>query len=89
MSVVTVPQTPAYFSMAGFHQLSVAKYHKMIEAGILADDDRIELLEGYMVQRMPPNPPHSNSVSNAAALLASLAPRWLALASRAANHTFR
>lgn len=30
----------------------------MIDAGILTEDDPVELLEGYMVQKMPKNPPH-------------------------------
>jgi hypothetical protein len=38
--------------------LSVAQYHAMIEAGILTEDDAIELLEGLLVRKMSKNPPH-------------------------------
>jgi Uma2 family endonuclease len=31
----------------------------MIQAGILADDDPVELLDGWLILRMPKNPPHS------------------------------
>lgn len=39
-------------------RISVAKYHQMIEAGILTDDDPVELLEGLLVKKMSKNPPH-------------------------------
>jgi len=65
MSAGTLPQLPAYFAHAGFRRLSVAEYHKLIEVGILSEHDRVELLEGHMVNKMPQNPPHSNSGTNA------------------------
>lgn len=39
-------------------RLSVAHYHAMVQAGILTDDDPIELLEGWLVVKMTKNPPH-------------------------------
>jgi Uma2 family endonuclease len=39
-------------------RLSVAQYHAMIQSGILTDDDPVELLEGWLVYKMPKNPPH-------------------------------
>ncbi len=44
-------------------QFSVAEYDQMVEAGILTPDDRVELLEGWIVNKMPQNPPHASSVS--------------------------
>jgi Uma2 family endonuclease len=46
-----VPDVPIY-------RLSVAQYHAMAEAGILTEDDRVELLEGWLVQKMTKHPPH-------------------------------
>lgn len=40
-------------------QISVERYHEMIEAGLLTEDDRLELLEGYLVEKMTVHPPHS------------------------------
>ncbi len=40
-------------------RISVEQYHQMIDAGILTDDDPIELLEGLLVEKMSKNPPHS------------------------------
>ena len=45
------------------HQFSVAEYHQMIQAGILTPDNRVELLEGWIVNKMSQNPPHVSSVS--------------------------
>lgn len=39
--------------------ISVDRYHSMIEAGILGPDDRVELLQGRLVEKMPKNPPHA------------------------------
>jgi Uma2 family endonuclease len=39
-------------------RLSVEQYHQMIQLGILTDDDPVELLEGWLVYKMPKNPPH-------------------------------
>jgi Uma2 family endonuclease len=65
MSVGAVPQLPKYGPRSGFYRLSVAQFHRMIETGVLSEDDKVELLEGYLVPKMPPNPPHSNTVTNA------------------------
>jgi Uma2 family endonuclease len=61
-------------SRSSFYRLTVAQFHRMIQTGILSEDDRVELLEGHLVPKMPPNPPHSNTVSNAAETLASQLP---------------
>lgn len=39
-------------------QLSVAQYHAMIRAGILTEDDPVELIHGWLVEKMPKNPHH-------------------------------
>jgi Uma2 family endonuclease len=39
-------------------RLSVAQYHQMIQTGILTEDDPVELLEGWLIPKMPKNPPH-------------------------------
>lgn len=39
-------------------RLRVEQYHTMIRAGILTADDPVELLEGWLVYKIPKNPPH-------------------------------
>jgi Uma2 family endonuclease len=46
-----VPDAPIW-------RLSVVQYHQMVQSGILTDDDPVELLEGWLVPKMPRNPPH-------------------------------
>src|SRR3990172_1112155 len=40
--------------------LSVDEYHRMIAAGILDEDERLELLEGVIVARAPQSPAHAS-----------------------------
>lgn len=61
-SVALTPQKPieAASTVDDFlWRISVDRYHQMINAGILTDDDPVELLEGLLVQKMPKSPPHS------------------------------
>lgn len=39
-------------------RFSVEQYHAMLEAEILTENDPVELLEGWIVQKMPKNPAH-------------------------------
>jgi Uma2 family endonuclease len=51
-------------SLPDFHPrpFSVAEYHRMIDAGILDEDDRVELLEGVIVLMSPQKDPHAHAV---------------------------
>ncbi len=53
-------------------QLTVDQYDQMIEAGILAKDDRVELIRGEIVPKMPSNPPHSGIINRLIRLLGPL-----------------
>ena len=44
------------------HRLSVADYHRLADAGILGEDDRVELLEGQLVTMSPVGPRHALAV---------------------------
>ena len=44
-------------------QFSVAEYHKMIDSGVFASNDRVELLEGWIVNKMSHKPPHASSIT--------------------------
>jgi len=60
MTIDTRYRTPTVFKVPTdpIWQLSIAQYHQMIALGILTDDDPVELLEGWLVTKMPKNPPH-------------------------------
>lgn len=68
---------PIQGQMAGFRRFSVAEYHKLIEIGVLTEDDNLELLEGYLVHKMSRKPPHDATLQLLLhALLPVLPPGW-------------
>jgi Uma2 family endonuclease len=40
-------------------RLSIGQYHEMVRAGIIAEDDPVELLDGLLVSKMTKSPLHS------------------------------
>ncbi|MEO0732347.1 MAG: Uma2 family endonuclease [Bacteroidota bacterium] len=48
------------------HRFSVEDYHKMIDIGILGDEDRVELLDGKIIEMSPIGPFHAACVSKLA-----------------------
>jgi Uma2 family endonuclease len=62
---ITTPtgaQTVTYGLDASIARFSVAKYQRMIESGALDKNDKVELLEGYVVLKMPRNPKHDSTI---------------------------
>ncbi len=53
---------PLQAQIAGLRRFSVAEYHKLIEIGLLTEDDNIELLDGFLVHKMSRNPPHDAAI---------------------------
>jgi len=70
-------QPVTYGLDASIAKFSVARYQRMIETGILTTDDKVELLENYVVLKMPKNPPHEGTVDLVKAALARLPNGWL------------
>lgn len=64
---ITRPSLPSY-------QFTLRQYHRMIEAGILTGNDRVELLEGWIVAKMPHNPPHDGTVTRVTRRLMPILP---------------
>ena len=52
---VTVPPMPRRFS--------VEEYHRMIEAEILSENDRVQLVDGWIIEMPPIGPEHCTSTS--------------------------
>jgi Uma2 family endonuclease len=44
------------------HRFSVQEYHELGRHGVLTADDRVELLEGWIVAKMTINPPHGAAI---------------------------
>lgn len=56
------------------HQFSVDEYHRMIDAGILTAQHQVELLNGWIVDKMPQIPPHPTTVARMHRWLVCLLP---------------
>ena len=55
-------------------RFSVDQYHRMIESGAFTEDDRLELIEGWVVQQMAKGPGHEYAVGQGEELLRALLP---------------
>jgi Uma2 family endonuclease len=53
-------------------RFTVEEYHRMAEAGILGADERVELLDGDVVEMRPAGDPHAAGVDRCTAALAGL-----------------
>src|SRR5438045_685292 len=62
---------------AAFHRITVDQYHRMIEAAVLTENDRVELLDGYLVEKMPHDPIHDGTIQMVQeAMLQALPTGW-------------
>lgn len=54
------------------YRFSVEQYHQMIAGGILGENDRVQLVDGKLLQMPPIGPTHSYVVGEAAGILSRL-----------------
>jgi len=75
MSVIPAA-APARFQVPPYPiwKFTVDQYHRLIQSGILTEDDPVELLEGWIAQKMPRNPPHDGTISTTESSLRALQP---------------
>lgn len=73
MSILTASPSPRWLQ-AGFKRFTVREYHRLIELGLLTEDDNLELLEGYLVHKMARNPPHDSTLFRLSKILFRIAP---------------
>jgi hypothetical protein len=63
MSTLAPPASPMFGMPSGpVRRWTVQDYHQLIAAGILTENDPVELLEGFLVPKMPRNPQHDGSL---------------------------
>ena len=75
MAIAATPLT--YGHDASLARFSVASYQRMIASGALTSEDQVELLENYVVVKMPHNPPHDSTIQRMLRpLLKSLPDGW-------------
>ncbi len=56
------------------HRLTEADVYRMVAAGILSEDDRVELWDGQLITKSPVGPLHANAVRRLTELLYALKP---------------
>ena len=66
----TTAASPEALLHATERRLTVDQYFAMGDAGILGDEDRVELLDGRLIDMPPIGPPHSHSVNGIEQLFA-------------------
>lgn len=77
--MTAAPPLPLRGTLAGFRRFTVAEYERLIRDGYLSEDDDIELLDGYLVNKMARNPLHDGTLYQATDRLRALLPAgWLA-----------
>jgi Uma2 family endonuclease len=67
------PSTPAA-PRRPIYRLSVDQYEKMVEAGILKSGERVELIDGLLLEKRTQHPPHATSVEYTTAALRAILP---------------
>jgi Uma2 family endonuclease len=65
-----IPRVPPF----PIYQISVQKYQDMIQKRILTEEDPVELLEGWIVTKMPRHPAHDTAIDLTEAALRPLLP---------------
>jgi len=79
MSTTTTAHPVTYGQDASIARFTVEQYERMIDAGVFDDDDRLELLEGYLVLKMTHNPEHDGTIDLVGGAIADAAPNgWFA-----------
>jgi Uma2 family endonuclease len=65
---------PLFAGTPPARQFTVDEYHRMIETGILTENDRVELLDGWILKMSPIGPPHATALNLVAAALQNILP---------------
>ena len=66
--------SPPLLASPPLHRITVDEYERIIAAGALEDPSRIELIDGYMVDKMAKNAEHSYATKEALKALGSRLP---------------
>ena len=55
-------QLPRLSPRQGVRKFTVTEYHKLIDEGFFAANEKFELVEGWIVNKMSRNPPHDVAI---------------------------
>lgn len=71
---MTLVGGPIKATVAGFRMFTLAEYHKLIELGVLTENDPVELIDGCLVEKMPHDPVHDGTIQLVSRAVLRLAP---------------
>lgn len=74
MPATTTPYTPTFLNEASIATFSTDRYDRMIETGVFTSEDAVELLENYVVLKVPKNPAHDGTALRVRKRLARVLP---------------
>jgi Uma2 family endonuclease len=80
MSATALTADPVKTSVPDYplHRLSIRQYHQLAEHGVLTEDDDVELLQGWLVEKMTKSPRHDATISRLTRVLLPLLPAgWM------------
>jgi Uma2 family endonuclease len=63
---------PASFTM---RRWTVDQYHELIDKEVLTSDDKVELLDGWIVEKMPQKPPHASTTQRVQGVVYRVLPK--------------
>lgn len=87
-TVTPTQPAPEFMENTGFRQFTVDEYHQMIRTGILAHEEPVELLEGWMVKKLSHGTPHDSIIDTLEGELLRLLPAdWFPRSQRAVTLT--
>jgi Uma2 family endonuclease len=88
MPVIDPPaQGPFELPPVPVRRFSVGEYQRMIQESLLGEGDRVELVEGWMIDRMPHGPLHETAIDLAQEALRDRLPKGWRLRVRSAITT--
>lgn len=61
-AATSAPYTATFLNEASLAKFSTSRYDAMVNSGILTSEDKVELLENYVVVKMPRNPVHDATI---------------------------
>jgi Uma2 family endonuclease len=82
MSGAPIPASPDALSVLSDEPrrvITVSDYHRMLETGILREEDRVELIEGVIVEVSPQSEAHAQVIQRLGRILYSLLPDEFAI----------
>ena len=76
---------PAIVPPLEVRRWTLDEYHRMIDGGYLGEDDPLELLEGWIVPKMPRNPEHDDAIDQINCALLSILPKTWGIRTQSAT----